>query len=379
MSGIVTDVERPSGHSTPRSERSGLLLRRGAGPVLIAVAVALCTALPLLSLDSPAGAASISSLKAQAASIESQINADGIQISALGQKYDEAENQISTLTQQIAATQTTIATDKQHVAHDQVTLRTAALNNYMSDGSAADANPLFASNQQSFGEQREYSQVAEGNLGTAVANLHTAQVQLDVQENSLNSQKQQQEAAASAAANAKATADQEQANEQSELNSINGQVQLLVNQAQEAANIAQATVTQQRLVSNGYSQIPPPPSAGGAAGVAVAAAESQLGVPYVWGGETPGVGFDCSGLTAWAWTQAGVPLPHYSGSQMADTTPVPVSDLEPGDLLFYGPGGSEHVAMYIGGGRMIEAPYTGAYVWITALRLGDGFVGAGRP
>ena len=64
---------------------------------------------------------------------------------------------------------------------------------------------------------------------------------------------------------------------------------------------------------------------------------------------------------------------------MADTTPVPVSDLEPGDLLFYGPGGSEHVAMYIGNGEMIEAPYTGAYVWITGLRLSGGFVGAGRP
>jgi len=343
------------------------------------MAVALCTALPVLGASSPAGAASIASLKAQAASIESQIHADGVEISALGQKYDEAENQINTLAQQIATTQTTITTDKQHVHQDQVTLRTAALNNYMSDGSAANANPLFASNQQSFGEQAEYSQVAEGNLGTAVANLHTAQVQLGVQESDLNNQKQQQEAAAASAANAKASADRQQSAEQGQLNSVNGQLAVLVNQAQEAANVAQGAVTQQRLASNNFSQIPPPPSAGGAAGAAVAAAESQLGVPYVWGGESPGHGFDCSGLTAWAWGQAGVPLPHYSGSQMADTTPVPVSDLEPGDLLFYGPGGSEHVAMYIGGGRMIEAPYTGAYVWITGLRLGDGFVGAGRP
>jgi cell wall-associated NlpC family hydrolase len=80
-----------------------------------------------------------------------------------------------------------------------------------------------------------------------------------------------------------------------------------------------------------------------------------------------------------AWEAAGVSLPHYSGAQMADSTPVPLSDLEPGDLLFYGPGGSEHVAMYIGGGQMIEAPYTGAVVWITGARFGDGFVGAGRP
>ena len=113
------------------------------------------------------------------------------------------------------------------------------------------------------------------------------------------------------------------------------------------------------------------------------AAESQIGVPYVWGGESPkgsgSPGFDCSGLTAWSWGQVGVGLPHFSGAQMADSTPVPVSDLQPGDLLFYGPGGSDHVAMYVGPGTMIEAPYTGASVWITGLRLGGDFVGAGRP
>jgi cell wall-associated NlpC family hydrolase len=64
---------------------------------------------------------------------------------------------------------------------------------------------------------------------------------------------------------------------------------------------------------------------------------------------------------------------------MSDSTPVPLGDLQPGDLLFYGPGGDEHVAMYIGNGQMIEAPYTGANVWITGVRLGGDFAGAGRP
>jgi len=341
--------------------------------------VALAASLPVFAANGPAGAATIGDLRAKAAQIESQINAAGIEISALGQKYDQAENQIATLTQQIATTESTIATDRQHVHQDQVTLRKAALNNYMSDGSAATANPLFATNQQSLGDQREYSQVAEGDLGAAVADLHTAQVALGIQEGDLNSQKQQQEAAASTAANARAAADRQQASEQSALNQVNGQLTILVNQEQEAEAAASSAITQQRLASSRFSQIPPPPSAGGAAGVAVAAAESQLGVPYVWGGESPGHGFDCSGLVAWAWGQAGVSLPHYSGAQMADTTPVPISDLQPGDLLFYGPGGSEHVAMFIGNGEMIEAPYTGAYVWITGLRLDGGFAGAGRP
>jgi cell wall-associated NlpC family hydrolase len=102
-------------------------------------------------------------------------------------------------------------------------------------------------------------------------------------------------------------------------------------------------------------------------------------VPYVWGAEDPGVGFDCSGLTAWAWSQAGVDLPHYSGSQMADSAPVPISDLQPGDLLFYGPGGSTHVAMYVGGGMMIEATLPGTVVRIDPVRFGTTFAGAGQP
>ncbi len=121
-----------------------------------------------------------------------------------------------------------------------------------------------------------------------------------------------------------------------------------------------------------------PPSSGGAGAEAVAAAESYLGVPYVWGGASR-AGVDCSGLTMLAWAAAGVSLPHYSGAQMADTTPVPIADLEPGDLLFYGPGGDEHVAMYVSPGTMIEAPYTGAVVRLTGLRLSGGFAGAGRP
>ena len=121
---------------------------------------------------------------------------------------------------------------------------------------------------------------------------------------------------------------------------------------------------------------PLPPLAPGAAG-AVQAAEREIGVPYVWGGNTP-AGFDCSGLVQWSYAQVGISLPHYSGAQYEDTTHIPLADIEPGDLLFYGPGGSEHVAMYVGGGSMIEAPYTGASVWITGVRTGDGFVGVGR-
>jgi peptidoglycan DL-endopeptidase CwlO len=113
-------------------------------------------------------------------------------------------------------------------------------------------------------------------------------------------------------------------------------------------------------------------------GGAIQAAMSQRGVPYVWGGETPGVGFDCSGLVQWSFAQAGISLPRTSGAQYGATTHIPLADIQAGDLLFYGPGGSEHVAMYVGGGSMIEAPFTGASVWVTGVRTDSGFVGVGR-
>ncbi|MGH3579563.1 MAG: C40 family peptidase, partial [Mycobacterium sp.] len=112
------------------------------------------------------------------------------------------------------------------------------------------------------------------------------------------------------------------------------------------------------------SYAPPPPVAGGA-GTAVAVAEAQVGKPYVWGASGPG-SFDCSGLTMFAWSAAGVHLSHYTVSQYDSTTHISLGDIRPGDLLFNGSLG--HVAMYVGGGMMVEAPYTGANVRVVPVR-----------
>ena len=105
---------------------------------------------------------------------------------------------------------------------------------------------------------------------------------------------------------------------------------------------------------------PVPAVPGGGGAEAVAAAESQIGVPYVWAGATPGVGFDCSGLTMWAWAHAGVSLSHSAAAQYAETVHVPLSDLQPGDLLFYQEGDTiGHVTMYVGPGQMVQAMETG--------------------
>ncbi len=99
--------------------------------------------------------------------------------------------------------------------------------------------------------------------------------------------------------------------------------------------------------------------------VAVDTALAQIGDPYVYGAAGPDA-FDCSGLTMYAWAAAGVSLPHASSMQPSSGTPVAISDLMPGDLVFYYSPIS-HVGMYIGNGQIVHAPHTGSYVQIVPL------------
>ena len=92
---------------------------------------------------------------------------------------------------------------------------------------------------------------------------------------------------------------------------------------------------------------------------AVAFAYAQLGKPYVWGATGPG-SYDCSGLVQAAWASAGVSIPRTTYEQWAGLPSVPLSSLQPGDLIMYN--GESHVAMYVGGGYIIDAPHTGAVV-----------------
>jgi cell wall-associated NlpC family hydrolase len=119
------------------------------------------------------------------------------------------------------------------------------------------------------------------------------------------------------------------------------------------------------------------PAVSGSAGIAVSAAYSQIGVPYIAFAASPGSGFDCSGLTQFAWGQAGVRLPHQSGRQFATTANVPQDQVQPGDLIFYYTPIS-HVGIYVGGGQMIHAPAPGKSVGLTTVNWSK-VVGVSRP
>ncbi|WP_424185922.1 NlpC/P60 family protein [Actinokineospora sp. G85] len=160
--------------------------------------------------------------------------------------------------------------------------------------------------------------------------------------------------------------------------------------AKAAAAAAAATAAPQGGGGGGGDSAGPAPV--GSARRVIDRALSQLGVPYAWGGgnangPTRGirdggvadsygdfqkVGFDCSGLMIYAFAGVGISLPHYSGYQAAAGRRVPLSQKAPGDMLFWASGGGRihHVALYMGNGQMVEAPYSGSSVRIAPVRYG---------
>ncbi|WP_405438547.1 C40 family peptidase [Streptomyces avidinii] len=142
--------------------------------------------------------------------------------------------------------------------------------------------------------------------------------------------------------------------------------------AKEAENTA---VAQRNLVDSGRlpTRTGTPTAAGGAA---LTYAAAQIGKPYVWGAEGPG-SFDCSGLTSQAWAHAGRAIPRTSQEQWAQLPKVPLDRLRPGDLVVYFPKAT-HVGLYVGDGKVIQAPRPGARVKVSPIAANP-LLGAVRP
>jgi cell wall-associated NlpC family hydrolase len=167
--------------------------------------------------------------------------------------------------------------------------------------------------------------------------------------------------------------------------------------AQEEAEAARQRAAREEAAARAGSAPPPTVrrTGSGAVQTVIDRAMSQLGVTYAWGGGTARgpslgirdggvadrfgdyrkVGFDCSGLMLYAFAGVGVKLPRYSGNQHAYGDQVPLAQMRPGDMLSWARNGRVyHIALYIGGGRMIEAPYSGARVTISPVRYSGGLL-----
>ena len=353
--------------------------RRFVRTAIVAVA-----ALPfLLASPVPSFADHVTSQDvANATAKRDQINQ---QLEAIVEQYDAARYELQQIQAQLDAARQRMAQAKAIETAARAELGQRAADAYTGMGSQLDVL-LGAQNFSDFSDRLEFM----GALAQSDADLAT-QADTAAQQAQWASQ---QFAEAQAAARDKLTAVQAQRGKAEELLR---QASALVAkttdaykayQAQLAAAAAQAAQDNGGTTSSGgttdgggtTTYNPPPPDVSGAAR-AIDAARQVIGTQYVFGSADPSVGFDCSGLTMWSWAQAGVSLPHSSAMQYAVLPHVAVSDIQPGDLLFfYSP--ISHVALYIGGGMMIHARHPGPGGQVqeqSVAGYGTPVVGAARP
>jgi len=360
--------------------------------------VALGIALAPLVANSSAMGDPIGDKRAEAAHIAAQLSALQHQVEVLAEQYNGAELQVASVDRQVRLTEAESAAAQRQLATSRSKLRSYAINAYVMGGDTQSTPMLLGGDPAKLPQKRAYAESMSQSGAELINSMRAAKSKAAVELGALAKARQAASDLQATLAAKKSAADSAVAAQQRLMEKVKGDLARLVaeeqaRQAAAAQRAAEAAAARSHVriptstaivpptTSGGGSYNPgpsvnPPPSSGAAA--AIAAAESQLGVPYVWGGATPGQGFDCSGLTMWAWGQAGVSLPHFAAAQYASITHVSLSNIQPGDLLFYdSPIG--HVGMYIGGGQMINAPHTGLSVDIVSIYWDGQPVGVGRP
>ena len=316
----------------------------------------------------------------EATLLADQLIAEAAQLNTLDEAYNVANLKLSQIDSQVTSTQSSADQLKAQVAKTRQLVVKAAVATYM------ESPPRQAELQQVVAPSHD--QVMSQALSSAVTvttdrQLSEYRTQEGQLQTTLAKLKSDQANFANATKTAKAARDQAATvlvQQQQTLSQLVPAMlpSVLAHVSGAGGNLLLAALQQAGLAS--YSGAPPPPLPSGVLGTVIQTAESELGKPYVWGGAGPG-GFDCSGLTMVAWASVGVSLTHSAAIQYTQTQRVALTGLEPGDLLFYdydGPGGIDHVTMYVGNNLMIAAAHTGTNVSIYPISYGN-LVGAGRP
>ena len=391
---------------------------------------------PLALSGSRAGADQVATLQQRAEYIAGEIQASNVQLAILDENYLQARARVSLLASRVTAATLAIGRTEKALNVDRSHLRQVAIQAYVTGGASQVLSVVFNGSQQTAGMQQAYIQAASGNLDESETTVLINQRALTLERATLSSTEQAAKANEAAISNDVAQASAAAAQLRQEQSQVKGQLVAAVaavqrakaaayaaalaaaarkqaaeavaqaaQAAQAAAQAAEAarlatkqtaqntigqvttttttaapatTITGTQAPASGTPSSPGPAAGGGVGQIAVNAAQSQRGVPYVWGGASPGYGFDCSGLTMWAWDQAGVSLAHGATEQYYEIQHVSMSDLQPGDLIFYGNSYVlYHVVMYIGGGMVVQAEETGTNVMDTPIP--PGAYGAGRP
>lgn len=343
--------------------------------------------------------------RAEAARVQELLARQGEKVSILAEQSNRAQLQVSQVQGSLAKTAAEVARSDERLKSVRSRLAIAAVVAYVHGGNNALIGKLVRGGKDDMIVRTQYLRVTAADQRRIIGEVRTAKQDFELQKSRLETDRKAATEAAERAASASSAAQEAEDAQRAVLGQVNGEVAQLVVaeqariEAEEARNRpAPAAVT--AATSPPVTEAPRVPTSAAPASatpttvaakaaavpssdkgaVAVAEARKHLGKPYVYGGSGPD-NFDCSGLTGWAWKAAGVRLSHSAYTQYFETTRVPIDQVQPGDLLFFGKDGVEsihHNAIYIGGGDMIEASQTGTPVRIRGWRSVD-IVGAGRP
>jgi len=362
---------------------------------------------------SPASGDQVADKKAEAARIAKDLDVEGNKMSMAAEQFNQAQIKVAEVQSSLAKVKGDLAKADQRMQTAKGVLAQVAVQSYVSGGSTSFIAHLASSNQDDLVLRTQYLRFTAADQRDALGQVRAAREDFSAAQARLSDEEKVSADAASAAEAAKRSAADAEARQRNLLGQVNGELTQLVANETAARMAAQAAAAPPELkvgasaaltggptptaaatptgrvspmaepaaeAAPGPRQLastPAPPASGGA-GTAVAAAEAEVGKPYVYGAAGPD-SYDCSGLMLWAWGKAGVSLSHSAQMQYSETTRVSVSDMQPGDIIFFGEstGSIGHNAMYVGGGQMVEAAHTGTNIRIVPVR--DGIVGAGRP
>jgi cell wall-associated NlpC family hydrolase len=335
---------------------------------IVTLSALLGTLLITLAFASTALASPVSSKKAQLREVQAKLQTVYQQVDVAVEKYNQATSQLDTVTAQIKENERLLKVAEYNLGIANQQLSARAENMYRArDVGVVDV--LFAAN--SFDDLVTQLNLMERLGNSDVDTVKSiAAYQQDIKDRrvKLDADKKAAAKLVTSAAAHKAEVESLQgkleqmtAGLKSQINRLQAQQAAAAKAAADAAAAAQQANSGGGTSSGGGGGTVVDPGGSGHSSV-VGIAQRYLGVPYVYGGASPG-GFDCSGLTMYCYAQIGFGLSHGATDQQHASTPVPLNALQPGDLVFFGSASySYHVGIYVGGGSMIHAPHTGAVV-----------------
>ncbi len=328
------------------------------------------------------GASPVDDKRRQAAEIQRQIDANDDQLVTLSEQLNGATYRINQAQAGIdeAKRRTDLAEAERRRIRSILSRRAAQM--YRGAGSSSPLERMNVKNVGEIASRSKYAAAAADRDDVLIAKLQQAKEDLAARKADLERQQAAAKAEAAAATAAKTRLDAANRQQKALKSQVNGEIATILDREAKARAAAQLAASQRaaanrtttRPGSGGRAAIPanfpnvPAPNAGAAA--AVAYAKAQVGKGYVYATSGPDT-FDCSGLTGAAWERGGVSLTHYSGAQYQQTMRIGPNDLQPGDLIFYGPGGSNHVEIYIGGGMVVSASNPSSGVKLAGVRYGS--------